>query len=101
MVGKERPQMTIATGAADANAGAAAGLARIGQIALTVRELDRAVAFYRDVLRVPFLFRVPNLAFFDCAGLRLMLSEPEGAGTGHHASVLYFNVPHIQETCSD
>ena len=54
-------------------------LSRIGQIAVTVRDLDRAVAFYRDVLRLPFLFRAPNLAFFDCAGMRLMLGEPEGS----------------------
>ena len=80
----------------------APGLSRIGQIALTVRELDRAVAFYRDVLRVPFLFRAPNLAFFDCAGTRLMLSEPEseGAAAGH-ASVLYFAVPDLSAAYDD
>ena len=44
------------------------GLARIGQIHVSVGDVDRGVAFYRDVLGVPFLFRVPGqpMAFFDC-----------------------------------
>ena len=73
-------------------AGTPAGLSRIGQIAVTARDLDRAVAFYRDVLRLPFLFRAPSLAFFDCAGTRLMLGEPEAEGEPGHASILYFDV---------
>jgi methylmalonyl-CoA/ethylmalonyl-CoA epimerase len=71
-------------------------LARIGQIALPARDLDRAVAFYRDVLGIPFLFRVPNLAFFDCAGVRLMLSLPEGAEQERAGSTFYFTVAEIQ-----
>ena len=88
--------------AAAPGATGAPALSRIGQIAVTVRDLDRAVAFYRDVLRVPFLFRTPNLAFFDCAGTRLMLSEPEpeGAGAGH-ASILYFDVPDLTAAYDD
>jgi catechol 2,3-dioxygenase-like lactoylglutathione lyase family enzyme len=39
-------------------------LGPIGQIAIPVTDLDRAVVFYRDALEIPFLFRVPNLAFF-------------------------------------
>jgi methylmalonyl-CoA/ethylmalonyl-CoA epimerase len=72
------------------------GLSRIGQIAVPVRDLDRAVAFYRDALGLPFLFRVPNLAFFDCAGTRLMLSLPERGETEQRASILYFAVDDIQ-----
>ena len=71
------------------------GLARIGQIALPVRDLDRAVAFYRDVLGLTFLFRVPNLAFFDCDGVRLMLSPPETAELERHSSIIYFTVDDI------
>ena len=62
-------------------------LSQIGQIALTAHDLDRAVAFYRDKLGMAFLFRVPNLAFFDCSGVRLMLSAPERAETFPAASV--------------
>ena len=71
------------------------GLRRIRQIGLTVRDLDRAVAFYRDVLGLPLLFQAPpGLAFFDCGGVRLMLSRPEGeepVGT----SILYYAVDDI------
>jgi catechol 2,3-dioxygenase-like lactoylglutathione lyase family enzyme len=71
------------------------GLSRIGQIAVPVRDLDRAVMFYRDVLGLSFLFRVPNLAFFDCAGVRLMLSPPETAELERHSSPIYFTVDDI------
>ena len=55
------------------------GLSRIGQIAMTVADLPRAVAFYRDVLGMTFLFEAPPaMAFFDCGGVRLMMSLPEG-----------------------
>lgn len=68
------------------------GLSQIGQIALTVSDLERAVAFYRDRLGMRFLFRVPNLAFFDCDGIRLMLSLPEGSAESGTSSVIYFRV---------
>ncbi len=68
------------------------GLDRIGQIAVTARDLDRAVAFYRDTLGMRFLFRVPNLAFFDCGGVRLMLGAPERPEHDHPSSTLYFMV---------
>jgi methylmalonyl-CoA/ethylmalonyl-CoA epimerase len=67
--------------------------ARIGQIAIPVLDLERAVVFYRDILRLPLLFRAPpGLAFFDCGGVRLMLSRPEGDGTPAVAGLLYYVV---------
>jgi methylmalonyl-CoA/ethylmalonyl-CoA epimerase len=50
-------------------------LNEIGQIALHADDLERAVAFYRDVLGMQFLFQAtpPGLAFFDCGGIRLMI----------------------------
>jgi predicted enzyme related to lactoylglutathione lyase len=74
------------------------GLSRIHQISMRAHDLERAARFYRDVLGVPFLFAVPpNLAFFNCAGVRLMLSTPE-PGFDHPGSVLYFAVEDIQQT---
>jgi methylmalonyl-CoA/ethylmalonyl-CoA epimerase len=71
------------------------GLAQIGQIAITVQDLERAVAFYRDKLSMRFLFQVPALAFFDCAGVRLMLSTPEPGQAHSGNSILYFKVDDI------
>ena len=74
-------------------------LSRIGQIAVVVHDLDRAVAFYRDVLGMRLLFQVPpKLAFFDCGGIRLMLSLPEEAEFDHPGSILYYKVEDIQGT---
>jgi methylmalonyl-CoA/ethylmalonyl-CoA epimerase len=69
----------------------------IGQIAINVHELERAVAFYRDKLGLRFLFQPgPALAFFDCGGVRLYLGKPETPEHDHLASVLYFKVPDIR-----
>ena len=71
-----------------------AGLTEVGQIAVTVEDVERATAFYRDVLGVPFLFDAPGLAFFDLGGTRLMLSRPEGVESS--SSLLYFRAADIQ-----
>ncbi|HEY8105696.1 MAG TPA: VOC family protein [Gemmatimonadales bacterium] len=76
---------------------AEARLRRVGQIAIVVRELDRAIRFYRDVLGLPLLFQAPpGLAFFDCGGVRLMLTLPEGPEEGRGTSILYYVVDDIQ-----
>src|ERR1039458_5634488 len=72
------------------------GLATIGQIALTVTDVDRAIAFYRDVLGMKLLFQVPNMGFFACDGVRLMLSGSEKPDE-HYGSVIYFKVPDIHQ----
>ena len=69
---------------------------RILQIAIVVKDLDRAVGFYRDVLGLKFLFRAPNLAFFDCGGVRIMLAPPENDEQTQANSILYFGVADIQ-----
>ena len=68
------------------------GIRNIGQISINVQDLQRATAFYRDVLGLPLLFTVPNLAFFDCGGVRLMLGRPETPQFDHPSSILYFRV---------
>lgn len=65
----------------------------IGQVAIPVRDVPRAVAFYRDVLGLPFLFEAPpQLAFLRCGDVRLMLSGADGAAG---VSPLYFRVDDI------
>jgi methylmalonyl-CoA/ethylmalonyl-CoA epimerase len=72
------------------------GLSQIGQIAVPVGDIERAVAFYRDTLGIPFLFQAPpGLAFFDCAGVRLLLDAPAKAQPEHYSSIIYFTVPDI------
>ena len=73
------------------------GIERIGQIALVVHDVPKAVDFYRDTLGLKLLFEAPpKMAFFDCAGVRLMLSLPEKPEFDHPSSILYFKVPDIQ-----
>jgi predicted enzyme related to lactoylglutathione lyase len=71
------------------------GIQNIGQISINVHDLQRATAFYRDVLGLTLLFTVPNLAFFDCAGVRLMLGSAETPEFDHPSSILYFRVPDL------
>jgi methylmalonyl-CoA/ethylmalonyl-CoA epimerase len=70
-------------------------ISRVGQIAINVHDVNRATAFYRDVLGLPLLFMAGSLAFFDCGGVRLMLTHPEKPEFDHPSSVLYFAVPDI------
>jgi methylmalonyl-CoA/ethylmalonyl-CoA epimerase len=72
------------------------GLSTIGQIAITVTDVDRAVRFYRDTLGMKFLFKVSNMAFFDCDGVRLMISASEKPDETY-TSVIYFKVPDIHQ----
>jgi methylmalonyl-CoA/ethylmalonyl-CoA epimerase len=68
---------------------------KLAQISVNVHDLGRATAFYRDVLKLPFLFEAPRLAFFDAGGVRLMLSPPERPEFDHPGSILYYRVPDI------
>jgi methylmalonyl-CoA/ethylmalonyl-CoA epimerase len=73
------------------------GIARIGQIAINAKDVERAAAFYQDVLGLKLLFRAPGgLAFFDCGGVRLMLDRAEKPEFDHPSSILYFVVPDIR-----
>ncbi len=65
----------------------------IGQIALTVTDVARATAFYRDKVGLPFLFEAGGMAFFNCGGVRLMLST-SNTGTAY-SSILYYKTPDI------
>ena len=72
-------------------------LGPIGQVAMSVTDIARSEAFYRDVLGLPHLFTFGQLAFFDCDGTRLFLDAlPEARGNGN--SCLYFRVDDIQAT---
>jgi len=69
-------------------------LSRIGQIALAVRDVDRAERFYEGTLGLRKLYRYGDLTFFDCAGVRLLLEKAHDPESVNHGSPLYF-------TCAD
>jgi predicted enzyme related to lactoylglutathione lyase len=70
----------------------------LGQVAITVSDVARAIVFYRDVLGLKFLFAAgPNLAFLAAGSVRIMLSTPQGHGEPGKNSVLYFNVNAIAD----
>lgn len=72
-------------------------LNQIGQIFVNVKDLDRAIAFYRDILGMTFLFEAPpNMAFFDCGGIRLILGIPDRSDLDHPASIIYYKVADIE-----
>lgn len=75
------------------SAGPQISLNSIGQIAVLVKDVQRATDFYRDKLGMKHLFSAGNLSFFDCGGVRLMLDKPEKTEAG--TSIIYFKVPDI------
>jgi len=71
---------------------------RIGQIAVVCKNVSRASAFYRDTLGLRHLFDAgPNLSFFDCGGVRLMLTTVEQGELDHPGSMLYYFVDHVDD----
>ena len=76
---------------------ASIGISRIGQIAINAHDVERAAGFYQDAMGLKLLFKAgPGLAFFDCGGVRLMLTRPEKPEFNHPSSILYFSVPDIR-----
>ncbi|MBL8088038.1 MAG: VOC family protein [Chthonomonas sp.] len=74
----------------------------LGQVALCVADIERAKAFYVDVIGLTHLFDAgPKLCFLDAGGVRIMLSPPEGAGAPGANSVLYYRVADVDQVHSN
>ncbi|WP_191559856.1 VOC family protein [Metabacillus idriensis] len=71
---------------------------KVGQIGVPVKDLNRALDFYKEKLGLSLLFNTDSMAFFECNGLRLMLSLPEKDEFAHSSSVIYFQVNSIKDT---
>src|SRR5262245_42715974 len=71
--------------------------AKVGQLLIPVEDFEKGVAFYRDVLGIPFLFAAPpQMAFFDCGGVRLLVGVPSAGQPAQRGSAIYFQVSDIQ-----
>jgi methylmalonyl-CoA/ethylmalonyl-CoA epimerase len=72
-------------------------LSSIGQLGITVDDLGKSIAFYRDALGLKHLFDAPPaMSFFACGAVRLMLSHPERPGAERFNAAIYFKVADIQ-----
>jgi len=70
--------------------------AKIGQLLIPVDDFDKGVAFYRDVLGLPFLFAAPpQVAFFSCGNVRLLVGVVPPGQKAQRGSAIYFHVPQL------
>ena len=76
-------------------------LQRVRQIAINVKDSERASRFYRESLGLPFLFNAGAMAFFDCGGVRLMIEVPPEKEFDHPGSILYFKVDDIDSSYAE
>lgn len=71
--------------------------AKIGQLLIPVEQFDNGVAFYRDILGIPFLFSAPPLmAFFNCGGVRLLVGVLPAGQKAQRGATIYFQVDDIR-----
>jgi methylmalonyl-CoA/ethylmalonyl-CoA epimerase len=69
---------------------------QLHQVALFAHDLDRAIAFYRDVIGLTFRFQAPpGMAFFDCGGVRLLIGTAAASGPNPPRTMLYYRVADI------
>jgi len=72
-------------------------ISAIGQIAIAISDLEKSVYFYEKILKLEKLFDAPpNLAFFNCSGVRLMLTTLQGLEEDHKTSVIYYKISDIE-----
>jgi methylmalonyl-CoA/ethylmalonyl-CoA epimerase len=70
--------------------------ATIGQLLIPIEDFERGTAFYRDVLGLPFLFAAPpQMAFFMCGSVRLLLGVMPAGQKAQRGSAVYFQVKDI------
>jgi methylmalonyl-CoA/ethylmalonyl-CoA epimerase len=75
--------------------------ATVAQLMIPVENFDAGVSFYRDVLGIPFLFAAPpQMAFFMCGSVRLLVGVMPAGQTPQRGSAIYFKVSDIQAVYS-
>lgn len=74
------------------------GVTGVRQVALSVRDVDKAKGFYVGILGLTHLFDAgPELSFLDAGGLRIMLAPPEGGADAGKNSTLYYQVDDLDK----
>lgn len=74
----------------------------IGQVAIAVSDIQQSLDFYKNTLGLNLLFEAPpNLAFFECGGVRIMLTTLQGEKSDHHTSVIYYKVKDLEHSVSE
>jgi methylmalonyl-CoA/ethylmalonyl-CoA epimerase len=69
----------------------------VGQIAIAISDLEKAIYFYEKILKLELLFQVPpGLAFFNCGEVRLMLTTLQGEERDHNTSAVYYRITEIE-----
>jgi catechol 2,3-dioxygenase-like lactoylglutathione lyase family enzyme len=92
-----QPALTQETRSTPVNSVGLAGN-RLQQIAITTSDLPRAIVFYRDVLGLPLMFETNGMAFFDVAGIRLMIAIDRKRPKSRPTSIIYFDAPNFNAT---
>ena len=76
--------------------------AKVGQLLVPVDDLESGVTFYRDILGLPFLFSAPpQMAFFNCGGVRLLVGVMPAGQKAQRGSAIYFQVSDINAVHSE
>jgi methylmalonyl-CoA/ethylmalonyl-CoA epimerase len=70
---------------------------KIGQISVNIRDLARAVGFYKNVVGLTYLFEMSNGAFFQCGEVRVALTIPTSDAFDHPASIIYYQVDNLDD----
>ncbi len=75
--------------------------AKVAQLLIPVGDFEKGITFYRDVLGIPFLFAAPpQMAFFECGGVRLLVGVLPAGQKAQRGSVIYFQVEDIRAVYS-
>ncbi len=69
---------------------------KVAQLLIPIDDFEKGVAFYRDTLGIPFLFAAPpQMAFFNCGGIRLLVGVMPAGEKAQRGSAIYFQVADI------
>jgi methylmalonyl-CoA/ethylmalonyl-CoA epimerase len=70
--------------------------AKVAQLLIPVDDFEAGIAFYRDTLGIPLMFSAPpQMAFFDCGGVRLLVGVVPAGQKAQRGSAIYFRVVDI------